>query len=135
MTMTDPIADMLTRLRNANVAMHDDVKMPSSKLKAALAEVLQKEGYIGGFRVEDRPGDAPGKVLSIDMKYSPERERVISGLERVSRPGLRVYSQSSEVPRVLGGLGISVLSTSQGLMTDREARKRRVGGEILCRVW
>ncbi len=134
MTMTDPIADMLTRIRNANVAMHDDVAMPSSKQKEALAALLQSEGYIGAFEVED-PSDRPEKVLRIQMKYSPERERVISGLKRVSKPGLRVYSKSDEVPRVLGGLGISVLSTSQGLMTDREARKRRVGGEILCQVW
>ena len=132
--MTDPIADMLTRLRNANVAMHDDVSMPSSKQKEALAEVLKSEGYIGDFTVIDDP-DRPGRKLRIELKYSPERERVISGIKRVSKPGLRVYSKSSEVPRVLGGLGISVLSTSQGLMTDREARKRRVGGEILCQVW
>ena len=134
MTMTDPIADMLTRLRNANTAMHDDVKMPSSKQKEALAALLHKEGYIGPFSVEDKPG-APERILSIKLKYSPERERVISGIQRVSKPGLRVYSKYSEGPRVLGGLGISVLSTSQGLMTDREARKRKVGGEILCRVW
>ena len=134
MTMTDPIADMLTRIRNANTAMHDDVKMPSSKQKEALAALLQQEGYIGEFKVEDRPG-RPDRLLSIQLKYSPERERVISGLQRVSKPGLRVYSKASEAPRVLGGLGIAVLSTSQGLMTDREARKRRVGGEILCKVW
>ena len=134
MTMTDPIADMLTRIRNANTAMHDDVKMPSSKQKEALAALLLSEGYIGPFSVEDKPG-APERVLSIQLKYSPERERVISGIQRVSKPGLRVYSKYTEVPRVLGGLGIAVLSTSQGLMTDREARKRRVGGEILCRVW
>jgi len=134
MTMTDPIADMLTRIRNANTAMHDDVSMPSSKQKEALAALLQKEGYIGEFVVEDRPG-APERVLTIQLKYSPDRERVISGLQRVSKPGLRVYSKSNEVPRVLGGLGIAVLSTSSGLLTDREARKRRVGGEILCKVW
>ncbi len=134
MTMTDPIADMLTRLRNANVAMHDDVTMPSSKLKEALAEVLKAEGYIGDYSVVDNP-EAPGQKLQIALKYSPDRERVISGIKRVSKPGLRVYSKSTEVPRVLGGLGISVLSTSQGLMTDREARRRRVGGEILCQVW
>src|SRR4051812_37111553 len=121
MTMTDPIADMLTRLRNANTAMHDDVKMPSSKQKEALAELLLKEGYIGPFNVEEKAG-IPGKTLSIRLKYSPERERVISGIQRVSKPGLRVYSKYDEVPRVLGGLGIAVLSTSQGLMTDREAR-------------
>jgi small subunit ribosomal protein S8 len=134
MTMTDPIADMLTRIRNANVAMHDDITMPSSKLKEALAELLQREGYIGTYTVSDY-GDRPGRKLYIELKYSPERERVISGIKRVSKPGLRVYTKSTEVPRVLGGLGISVLSTSQGLLTDREARKRKVGGEILCQVW
>ena len=132
--MTDPIADMLTRIRNANVAMHDEVRMPSSKLKESLAELLQKEGYIEGFTVDD-DATRPGKVLTVTMKYSPERARVISGLRRVSKPGLRVYSQSTKVPRVLGGLGVAVLSTSQGLMTDREARKRNVGGEVLCFVW
>ena len=131
MTMTDPISDMLTRIRNANIAMHDDVRMPSSKVKEALAEILHKEGYIEGFEVAENTG----RVLSIKMKYSPERARVISGLRRVSKPGLRVYSQSTKVPRVFGGLGVAVLSTSQGLMTDREARKRNVGGEILCFVW
>jgi small subunit ribosomal protein S8 len=134
MTMTDPIADMLTRIRNANVAMHDEVRMPSSKLKEALADILAKEGYIEGYEVADAT-DRPGRVLTISMKYSPERARVISGLRRVSKPGLRVYSQATKVPRVLGGLGVAVLSTSQGLMTDREARKRNVGGEVLCYVW
>jgi small subunit ribosomal protein S8 len=134
MTMTDPIADMLTRIRNGNVAMHDEVRMPSSKLKEALASVLEKEGYIEGFEVEDNL-DRPGRTLSIKMKYSAERLRTISGIRRVSKPGLRVYSKSTEVPRVLGGLGVAVLSTSQGLLSDREARKRRVGGEILCFVW
>ena len=132
--MTDPIADMLTRIRNANVVMHDQVRMPSSKQKEALAAVLQKEGYIEGFSVGDDPG-RPGRVLTVDMKYSPERERTISGLRRISKPGLRVYSKADEVPRVLGGLGVAVLSTSRGLMTDREARKQGVGGEILCFVW
>lgn len=134
MTMTDPIADMLTRIRNANVALHDKVKMPSSKQKEALARILQQEGYIQGFDVIDDAA-RPGKVLTISMKYTPERSRTISGLRRVSKPGLRVYSQASKVPRVLGGLGIAVVSTSQGLMTDREARKRNVGGEVLCEVW
>jgi small subunit ribosomal protein S8 len=134
MTMTDPIADMLTRIRNANVAMHDQVRMPSSKQKVALADILRKEGYIAGFSVaagDERPGD----VLTIEMKYSPDRTRTISGLRRVSKPGLRVYSKAERVPRVLGGLGVAVLSTSHGLMTDREARQRRVGGEVLCYVW
>lgn len=134
MTMTDPIADMLTRIRNANVAMHDDVSMPSSKLKEALAQVLHKEGFISGYRVVEREGK-PGKTLTIDMKYSPERQRVISGVKRVSKPGLRVYTKADRIPRVLGGLGVAIVSTSKGLMSDREARKRRIGGEVLCYVW
>lgn len=134
MTMTDPIADMLTRIRNANVAMHDSVRMPSSKLKESLAQVLTKEGYIDGFEVIENPG-RPGRTLEIKMKYTKDRARTISGVRRVSKPGLRVYSAADKLPRVLGGLGVAVLSTSQGLMTDREARKRRVGGEILCYVW
>jgi small subunit ribosomal protein S8 len=134
MTMTDPIADMLTRIRNANVAMHDDVRMPSSKLKEAVAVILKQEGYIEDFTTEDN-APRPGRTLSITMKYSPERSRTISGLRRVSKPGLRVYSKAEKVPRVLGGLGVAIVSTSQGLMTDREARRRRVGGEILCFVW
>jgi small subunit ribosomal protein S8 len=134
MTMTDPIADMLTRIRNANVAMHDEVRMPSSKLKEALAAILKQEGYIEGFGVADQQ-DRPGRLLTIAMKYSPERARTISGVRRVSKPGLRVYTKADKVPRVLGGLGVAVLSTSQGLMTDREARRRRVGGEVLCYVW
>lgn len=134
MTMTDPIADMLTRIRNANIAMHDEVKMPSSKLKEALAVLLEKEGYIIGFEVTDNPS-GPGRYLNIDMKYSEERRRVISGIRRVSKPGLRVYRKHDELERVLGGLGIAVLSTSKGLMTDREARRQRIGGEVLCYVW
>ena len=132
--MTDPIADMLTRVRNANTAFHDDVRMPSSKLKEALARILEREGYIEGYSVEDDP-TKPGKRLTIKMKYTTDRQRTISGLRRVSRPGLRVYTKAEAVPRVLGGLGIAVLSTNQGLMTDREARERRVGGEVLCQVW
>ena len=134
MTMTDPIADMLTRVRNANTAMHDEVQMPASKKKEALAELLKKEGYIEDYAVTTN-GDRPGSTLTVTMKYSPERARTISGLKRVSKPGLRVYKPAKEVPRVLGGLGVAVVSTSQGLMTDREARKRRVGGEVLCYVW
>jgi small subunit ribosomal protein S8 len=134
MTMTDPIADMLTRIRNANTAMHDEVSMPSSKLKVALAEVLQSEGYIDGFSTTDNSG-RPGQTLTISMKYSPERKRVISGIKRVSKPGLRVYSKNNEIPRVLGGLGVAVLSTSNGLLTDRAARQARIGGEVLCYVW
>jgi small subunit ribosomal protein S8 len=132
--MTDPVADMLTRVRNANIAMHDDVRMPSSKLKEALAAVLQKEGYIEGFTVTDDAG-RPGRVLTITMKYTPERKRTISGIRRVSKPGLRIYRKADKIPRVLGGLGVAVLSTSKGLMTDREARKAGVGGEVLCYVW
>ena len=132
--MTDPVADMLTRIRNANTAMHDEVAMPSSKLKVALAGMLEREGYIVGFDTADNV-DKPGKTLTIRMKYSPQRERVISGLKRVSKPGLRVYSGSRQVPRVVGGLGVAVVSTSKGLMSDREARRRRLGGEVLCYVW
>jgi small subunit ribosomal protein S8 len=134
MTMTDPIADMLTRIRNANMARRETVKMPSSKLKEALAEVLRREGYIEGYEVTQFPG-RPGRVLEITLKYAPDRTRTISGLRRISKPGLRVYTGADKLPRVLGGLGVAVLSTSQGLMTDREARRRRVGGEVLCYVW
>ena len=134
MTMTDPIADMLTRIRNANVAMHDEVIMPSSKLKEALAALLEREGYIAGHRVEGDPGH-PGRKLIVLMKYTPDRARTITGIRRVSKPGLRVYSQADKVPRVLGGMGVAILSTNKGLLTDREARERRVGGEVLCHVW
>ena len=134
MTMTDPIADMLTRIRNGNTAFHDAVRMPSSKVKESLAQILQREGYIEGYEIADDPS-RPGKVLTINMKYSPERTRTISGIRRVSKPGLRVYRGADKLPRVLGGLGVAVLSTSQGLMTDREARQRKVGGEVLCYVW
>ena len=134
MTMTDPIADMLTRIRNGNVAMHDEVVMPSSKLKEALAALLEREGYIAGFRVEGDTGH-PGRKLIVVMKYTPERKRTITGIKRVSKPGLRVYSKADSVGRVLGGMGVAILSTNQGLLTDREARKRRVGGEVLCYVW
>jgi small subunit ribosomal protein S8 len=132
--MTDPVADMLTRIRNANVAMHETVKMPSSKLKEALAAILQREGYIESFTVTETPG-RPGRTLEIKMKYTPDRVRTISGLKRVSKPGLRVYAKASRLPRVLGGMGVAVVSTSQGLMTDKEARQRNVGGEVLCYVW
>ena len=134
MTMTDPIADMLTRIRNANTAMHDTVKMPTSKLKQSLAGILEREGYIGGFDVTPST-TGPGSVLEIKLKYAPDRTRTIGGLRRVSKPGLRIYAQADRIPRVLGGMGVAVVSTSQGLMTDREARKRRVGGEVLCYVW
>lgn len=134
MSMTDPIADMLTRIRNANMALHDQVTMPSSKQKVALAEVLRKEGYIESYKLADST-KGPGQVLTINMKYAHDRSRTISGLRRVSKPGLRVYRKATEVPRVYGGLGVAVLSTSKGLMTDREARKANAGGEVLCYVW
>ena len=132
--MTDPIADMLTRIRNANTAMRDEVTMPSSKMKVALADVLKQEGYITNFAVAEAKS-GPGQMLTIDMKYSDQRERVISGITRVSKPGLRVYSKSENIPRVLGGLGVAIVSTSKGLMSDREARRRRMGGEVVCVVW
>tara|TARA_Y100001970_G_scaffold291863_1_gene430728 strand:+ start:1355 stop:1753 length:399 start_codon:yes stop_codon:yes gene_type:complete len=132
--MTDPVADMLTRIRNANQAMHEGVVMPSSKQKIALADLLKEEGYIADFDVSASE-KSTGDVLSITMKYTDSRERVISGLRRVSKPGLRVYTKSDKIPRVLGGLGVAVVSTSKGLMSDREARRRRMGGEVLCYVW
>jgi len=134
MTMTDPIADMLTRIRNANIAMHDEVSMPSSKQKRALADVLRREGYIASFS-EDDNAPRPGRTLTIEMKYSPERVRAISGLRRISKPGLRIYRKRTQIPRVQGGLGVAVVSTNRGLMSDREARRKRMGGEILCFVW
>ena len=139
MTMTDPIADMLTRLRNANQAYHDTVNMPYSKLKAGVAEILQQEGYITSWKVEDNVdangGPAVGKTLVVTLKYGRNRERSIAGLRRVSKPGLRVYAKSTNLPRVLGGLGVAIISTSQGLLTDKQARKRSVGGEVLAFVW
>jgi small subunit ribosomal protein S8 len=130
--MTDPIADMLARIRNANTAYKDEVEVPASRLKEEVARVLAREGYVQGFRLE---GDEPKRRIVIEMKYGPERERTISGLKRVSRPGRRVYVDRNRLPRVLGGLGVSILSTSQGLMTDRQAARRGVGGEVLCQVW
>ena len=132
MTMTDPIADMLARLRNANSAYHDDVSMPHSKIKANIAEILKSEGYIAGYDVADAE---VGKTLTLQLKYGPSRERSIAGLRRVSKPGLRVYAKSTSLPRVLGGLGIAILSTSNGLLTDRQASKKGVGGEVLAYVW
>jgi small subunit ribosomal protein S8 len=132
MTMTDPIADMLTRLRNANSAYHDTVSMPHSKLKAHVAEILQQEGYIAGWHVEEAP---VGQTLVLDLKYGPNRERSIAGIRRVSKPGLRVYAKSTNLPRVLGGLGVAIISTSTGLLTDRQAAKKGVGGEVLAYVW
>ena len=132
MTMTDPIADMLTRLRNANSAYHDTVSMPYSKLKAGIAAILQQEGYIAGFHVDEAE---VGKNLVLELKFGPSRERSIAGLRRVSKPGLRVYAKSTALPRVLGGLGVAILSTSSGLLTDRQAAKQGVGGEVLAYVW
>ncbi|WP_306233028.1 30S ribosomal protein S8 [Agrococcus beijingensis] len=132
MTMTDPVADMLTRLRNANTAMHDEVTLPSSILKTHLAEILEREGYITSWKVEDA---RVGKTLTLALKYGPNRERAIVGLKRVSKPGLRVYARSTEIPVVHGGLGVAILSTSSGLLTDREAEQKGVGGEVLAYVW
>ncbi|HET8957691.1 MAG TPA: 30S ribosomal protein S8 [Microcella sp.] len=132
MTMTDPVADMLTRLRNANSAHHDTVSMPNSKLKTGLAEILKREGYITDWAVEDA---RVGTTLTLSLKYGPNRERSIAGLKRVSKPGLRVYAKSTEIPHVLGGLGVAILSTSSGLLTDREATQKGVGGEVLAYVW
>ena len=137
--MTDPIADMLTRLRNAVTAKHTRVDMPASKLKAEIARILQDEGYIQGFRLVEEPADRAGRqprqVIRVFLKYGPRGEKVISGIERISRPGRRVYLGVEEVPVVLGGLGTSILTTSRGVMTGRAARKAGVGGEVLCNVW
>jgi small subunit ribosomal protein S8 len=141
MTMTDPIADMLTRLRNANQAYHDAVSMPYSKLKAGVAEILQQEGYITSWKVEEPTEDAAGtgnvvgKTLVVTLKYGQHRERSIAGVRRISKPGLRVYAKATGLPRVLGGLGVAIISTSQGLLTDRQANKKGVGGEVLAYVW
>ena len=132
MTMTDPVADMLTRLRNANSAHHDSVSLPSSKLKTHIAEILKREGYIGSWEVSDA---RVGQTLTMTLKYGPNRERSIAGIKRVSKPGLRVYARSTEIPTVLGGLGVAILSTSSGLLTDREATTKGVGGEVLAYVW
>lgn len=132
MTMTDPVADFLTRLRNANSAYHEQISLPYSKLKAGIAEILKKEGFVGAIKVQDAE---VGKTLIVDLKYGPNRERTIVGIKRVSKPGLRVYAKSTELPRVLGGLGIAILSTSSGLLTDRQAAKKGVGGEVLAYVW
>jgi small subunit ribosomal protein S8 len=137
--MTDPISDMLTRLRNAVSAKHSRVDMPASKLKAEIARILQDEGYIQGFRIVEEPaekaGRQPRQVIRVFLKYGPHGERVMTGLERISRPGRRVYLGAEDVPSVLGGLGTSILTTSRGVMTGRAARKAGVGGEVLCNVW
>ena len=134
MTMTDPIADMLTRLRNANTAYHDSVVMPHSKLKTHVAEILQQEGYISGWSVNEPAEGEVGKNLVLDLKYGPNRERSIAGVRRVSKPGLRVYAKSTNLPKVLGGLGVAIISTSKGVITDKEARSLGVGGEVICYV-
>jgi len=126
--LTDPIADMLTRIRNANLALHDAVEMPTSKLKVEIARLLEAEGYISGFDVE-------GGTLTVRLKYDRDRRRVISGIKRISRPGRRAYADRNSIPRVLGGMGVAIVSTSQGLLTDQEARRRGVGGEVICTVW
>ena len=133
MSNTDSIADMLTRIRNAINATHEVVEMPFSKLKLKIAELLKREGYINSYEVDE--SDKVKKKIKIFLKYGPRGERVITGLKKVSKPGLRVYTSWDKAPRVFGGLGISVISTSQGLITDKEARKQKVGGEIICKVW
>jgi small subunit ribosomal protein S8 len=130
--MTDPVADMLTRIRNANTAYTEQLEMPSSKMKAAVADILKSEGYIRDYIVEPT---TPQATLRIALKYSRSRERALTGVRRISKPGLRVYAKRHEVPRVLGGLGIAIISTSAGLMTDREARQRGIGGEVVAYVW
>ena len=135
MTMTDPIADMLTRLRNANSAYHDSVAMPYSKLKSHVAAILKQEGYIADWTVEDAPEGVVGKTLTLELKFGPNRERSIAGIKRISKPGLRVYAKSTNLPKVLGGLGVAIISTSSGLLTDRQAAKKGVGGEVLAYVW
>ena len=132
MTMTDPVADFLTRLRNANMAHHESLNVPFSKLKGTIAEILKSEGYIASYTVEDAK---VGKTMHITMKYGPNRETSIVGIKRVSKQGLRVYAKSTELPKVLGGLGVAILSTSSGLFTDRQAAKKGVGGEVLAYVW
>lgn len=132
--VSDPIADMLTRIRNANKARRSEVFVPSSKLKQELARVLTEEGYLASFEIE-HPADSPGEVLRIQFKVRPDRQRVISGIKRISKPGLRIYARKTEIPRVLGGLGLVVLSTSQGVMSGRQANKAGLGGEVLCYVW
>ena len=132
MTMTDPVADLLTRLRNANSAHHETVSMPHSKLKSHIADILTSEGYISGWEVADA---RVGQTLTLNLKFGPNRERSIVGIKRVSKPGLRVYAKSTEIPKVLGGLGVAILSTSSGLLTDRQATSKGVGGEVLAYVW
>jgi len=132
MTMTDPIADMLTRIRNANMVRHANVEVPASNMKKTIAQILSDEGFIKGYEVteDDKQG-----TIKITMKYDENKDRVITGLKRISKPGLRVYAKRNEVPRVLGGLGIAIISTSRGIMSDKQARKEGLGGEVICYVW
>ena len=133
MTMSDPIADMLTRIRNANTAKHDTVDVPSSKMKLAIAQILQDEGYIRKYEVVD---DGAFKTIHITLKYGADKnDKIISGLQRISKPGLRVYANREDLPKVLGGLGIAIISTNQGVITDKKARELKIGGEVLCFVW
>ncbi len=132
MTMTDPIADMLTRIRNANIAGHETVEIPASKIKKSIAGILQEEGYINGFEVIE---DNKQGMIKVQMKYGADKEKVISGIKKISKPGLKVYAKATEIPRVLGGLGIAIISTSNGVISDKEARKLGVGGEVICYVW
>ena len=135
MTMTDPIADMLTRLRNANQAYHESTSMPSSKIKVGIAQILKEQGYIADFEVKQAEEGEVGQVLTCQLKYGPKRERSLAGLRRISKPGLRVYAKATGLPKVLGGMGIAIISTSQGLMTDKQAHQKSVGGEVLAYVW
>ena len=132
MVVTDPIADMLTRIRNANQLKYNEVLVPTSKLKTEIANILKNEGYINGYKIEERDN---GSMMVIELKYGAKKERVITGLKRISKPGLRVYAKKEEIPTVLNGLGIAIISTSKGLMVDREARKANLGGEVLAYIW
>ncbi len=135
MTMTDPIADMLTRLRNANQAFHDSASMPHSKIKEGIARILKDEGYIADYVVEEPTKGQVGKSLTITLKYGDDRTRALAGLRRISKPGLRVYAKANSLPKVLGGLGVAIISTSQGLLTDKKAHQLSVGGEVLAYIW
>jgi small subunit ribosomal protein S8 len=132
MVMTDPIADLLTRIRNANLVHHDKVEIPASKIKRAIIQILKEEGFVKDFEML---ADGKQGLLRVSLKYGPERDRVITGIKRISKPGLRVYAKNEQLPKVLGGLGIAIISTSQGLMSDKQARKNGLGGEVLAFVW
>lgn len=135
MTMTDPIADMLTRVRNANQAFHDQTGMPHSKIKVEIAKILKDEGYIADYQVSEPQAGQVGKTLTITLKYSDDRRRALVGIRRISKPGLRVYAKATSLPKVLGGMGIAIISTSHGLLTDKQAHEKAVGGEVLAYVW